>query len=320
MSENVLREAQNSLEVIGHVKKINLEEKTSKAGKDFIVGDVQIEVKEDNKINVIKAKVFSNKFKKNGEISGLYKGYKTVQEEYNVGDKVRVSGDLRLEEYYTQNGSLTSFNSVNATFFNRVKEDDDAREKAIATVEMVVESIEHKMDAEGLPTEFMEVEAFTVGYNGRIIPMRNLIIEEKLGEQFKTMYYPGTTGRITLKINNYAEVETEEVEDAPTTGFGSTERVESNIVTNYVNNLEIIGGDLPFDDGVNEYSPADIEQAHKNRALVLQQLKADNQASAEPTGFGSAETKKEALKDALDGKNVPESERVSVSDDELPDF
>lgn len=302
MSE--LRQGQNNLEIVGTVKKVDLKVATNKTGKEYISGRVEIEVRDGEKVNVIPVRVFSLKLKKDGTENGLFKGYKTVMDEYEVGQQVRVTGEVRLEEYYTQSGSLTSYNSFSATFFNRV-EDADFKPKALATIDTYVEGMTSELDAEGLPTGNLELDAFTVGYNGRVVPLKNAIIGKDLAGVFESMYYPGTTGKITYKINNYAELEETEETVESTSGFGSTERVETNIVKNYVSGLEIIGGDLPYSDGVNEYSPADVEQAHKNRALALQELKQNSQAAATPTGFGSAQT---------------EEKPVVVTDEDLPDF
>lgn len=306
-----LRELQNNVEIVGAIKKIELEEKKSaRTGKEFIAGNVTIEVVENkDRIHNIRVRVFSNKFKKNGDLNGLFKGYKTVKDEYQPGDLVRVTGDLRLEEYYGRNNNLVSFNSVSGTFFNRVEDNaENARHRALATIESVIMEIISETDAEGLPTGNLRVNAFTVGYNGRVIPLNDVIISEQLGEQFKGMYTPGSTGLITYKINNYAELSEEEVEQEQA-GFGSAARVETNVVTDFVSNLEIIGGDLPYSDGVSEYSPLDIEQANKNRELAKQALMQQNQAPATPstpTGFGSAGTTNETP--------------VTVTEDDLPDF
>lgn len=306
-----LRELQNNVEIVGAIKKIELEEKKSaRTGKEFIAGNVTVEVVENkDRIHNIRVRVFSNKFKKNGDLNGLYKGYKTVKDEYQPGDLVRVTGDLRLEEYYSRNNNLVSFNSVSGTFFNRVEDNaENTRHRALATIESVIMEIISETDVEGLPTGNLRVNAFTVGYNGRVIPLNDVIIGEQLGEQFKGMYTPGSTGLITYKINNYAELSEEEVEQEQA-GFGSTTRVETNVVTDFVSNLEIIGGDLPYSDGVSEYSPLDIEQANKNRELAKQALMQQNQAPATPaapTGFGNTGTTNE--------------NPVTVTEDDLPDF
>src|SRR5574344_2679430 len=95
-----LRELQNNVEVVGTIKNVDLRLGMSNAGKDYISGKVDVEVREKDKINVITVRVFSLKLKKDGNENGLYKGYKTVMDEYNTGDKVRITGSLRHEEYF----------------------------------------------------------------------------------------------------------------------------------------------------------------------------------------------------------------------------
>ena len=303
-----LREGRNNVEVIGTVKKVEIQEKDSKTGRPMIIGSVTLEVKEKNKVSNIRCKLFSFKLKNDGKENGLYKGYKTVMDTYKEGDRVQVAGALTINEYYNQSGSLVSFNEVKAVFFNRLEgEEANKADKAVATVDLVIEGMTSKIDAENIPTGELEVDAFAVGYNSSIIPIQKLIIAPELAETFQNMYVPGSTGRITMRINNYAELEEVEVKQDQQAGFGSAERVESDVVTNYVNNLEIIGGDLPYMDGVNEYSPNDIEQAHKNRQLTLQQLKEGaTPPSTPPTGFGNATTTNTATPQATEAdEDIP---------------
>lgn len=320
-----LKEGQNNVEIIGTVKKINIEEKVSKKGKEMIMGDVIIEVKDGNKINNIKVKLLSMKMNKKGEISGLFKGYKTVKDEWKVGDRARVTGSISINEYYGGDGELRSFNEVRGLFLNRLEGEDAKKpDKSIATVEMVIEGMTSELDEENIPTGNLEVEAFTVGYNSAIIPLKNMIITEALATTFQNMYVPGTTGKITFKINNYAEVTKEEVAPEAQAGFGATERVEDNVVTNYNNNLEIIGGDLPYNDGVNEYSQKEIQQAQRNRQLALQELKQQNSAPDTPqaAGFGnngSANTQNNSKADDLT-KAFTNQPAEDLNDGDTPAF
>lgn len=314
-----LRECTNNAEIIGIVKKVELEEKVSaKSGKEMIIGFVDVEVHEENRISNVRCKVFSFHLTKTGKVSGLYKGYKTVKDEYQPGDLVRVTGNITHNEYYTDQGEYRGFNEIKAVFFNRV-DDLETKHKAVATVEMVVEGITPQIE-EDVPTGNFEVDAFTIGYNGSLIPLNNLIVGKDLAQVFQGMYFPGTTGKITFKINNYAELEkVQTVVEQP--GFGSAERVEDNVVTNYTSNFEIIGGDLPYTDGVNNYTPEEIEQAHKNRELQLQQLKADASyvPQTPPTGFGSngqlTDEKKKEIDDAVD-----KLAQSFANKNEVPDF
>ena len=326
MTTTELREAQNNVEIIGSIKKIELEEKNTKSGRPAIMGTVTVEVKENpERIHNIKVKVFSFKLKKDGSENGLYKGYSTVKNEYKPGDRVKVTGSLTINEYYGQNGNLVSFNEVKAVFFNRLEgEEANIQDRAIATLEMVVKGMETELNQEGIPTGDMNVDAFTVGYNSSIIPLIDLKVGQALAQTFQGMYYAGSTGRITIKINNYATLMEEEVQTQQA-GFGAAERVESNVVTNYTNNLEIIGGDLPYTDGVNNYSPQQIEDADKIRALALQQLQQNASAPATPqhTGFGNTtidENKQKEINDAVDKMTNAFAGNTSQSTNNIPSF
>lgn len=314
----VLREAQNNAEVIGTVKKINIEEKVSRnTGKPMIIGDVVVEVKDGDIVNNIKCKLFSFKLKKDGTENGLYKGYKTVMDEYQQGDRVRVNGNITINEYYNAAGNLVSFNEVKAVFFNRLEgEEANKKDKAVVTVETVIEGMSSEISVDNIPTGNLNVDAFTVGYNGTVIPLKNVIISEELAETFQNMYIPGSTGKITLKINNYATL-TEEETVSEVAGFGSSERVESNVVTDYTNNLEIIGGDLPYSDGVNNYSQEEIENAHKVRELELQQMLTNASAQDTPqhNGFGKTEDLNDKQK-----QDVNTGMDAMFGDEQMPAF
>lgn len=287
-----LREGSNNVEIIGTVKKVELEEKVSKNGKGFITGEVIVEVKEPslNRVNNIKVRLFQMKHKKDGSINGIFKGYKTVQEEWNPGDRCRINGSIDLNRYFNGQGKLVEFNEVKGLFCNRLEgEEANRHDKAIATVDMIIRGITSELDSDGIPTENLEVDAMTIGYGPKVIMLKNMIIGKELGQQFQQMYTPGTTGRITFKINNYAEVVKAEVPQENQLGFGVADRVEDNVVTDYHSSFEIIGGDLPYNDGVNEYTQEQIAEAERLDQLAIQTLKQENSAPATPTGFGAVQ-------------------------------
>lgn len=298
-----LREGSNNVEIIGTVKKVKLEEKVSKNGKGLITGEVIVEVKEPslNRVNNIKVKLFQMKHKKDGSINGIFKGYKTVQEEWNPGDRCRINGSIDLNRYFNGQGQLVEFNEVKGLFCNRLEGEDANRpDKAIATVDMIVRGITSELDADGIPTENLEVDAMSIAYGPKVVMLKNLIIGKDLGPQFQQMYTPGTTGKITFKINNYAEVTKEAaVPQENQLGFGVADRVEDNVVTDYHSSFEIIGGDLPYNDGVNEYTQEQIAEAERLDQLAIQTLKQENSAPAAPTGFGAVTQTQGAANDLM---------------------
>lgn len=316
MTQNIeLRQLQNNVEIVGTLKSKDLEVKTSRAGNRYMSGKLVIASKFDGKIQEQIVKVFIM------EKSKLFKGIDTVRTEYKTieehgaeaADRVRVAGELKLNEYYNNQGSLNSYNEIKGVFFNRLDATNDQPDKAIASIEVVVDNFTEELDKEQLPTGRYKVNGFTVGWGNEVIELRNTIIGEELAQPFMDLYQPGSTGRLTLKLNNYVEVEEkeEEVAAAPTHGFGTTEKIESNTITNYVNNIEIIGGDMPYL-GTKEYTEEEIQNAKQVRNLALQELQqpaAD--VPATNTGFGQgAPTQQEV------DNNMP----TGMGENDMPDF
>lgn len=320
-----LRQLANNVEIIGTLKSIDLEEQVSKKGNPYVKGHLIVQSKIDDKINASKVEVFIMKSSK------LYKGVKTVMDEYkaldsvndpNEADRIRVNGEITLNEYTNSQGELVSYNQIKGVFFNRVKPEDQAEDKAIASLELVVEGFDPIMNESDLPTGDYEVRAFNVAYGPTVVPIQNMIIGSDLAEPMMGLYSENSTGRLTVQLNNYAVVSEEEVvEQAPSHGFGSSETVEgSSTVKTYVNNIEVIGGDLPFMPD-SAFTEEEIETAQKIRNLALQSLNSqpsETPKNNEPTGFGN--NNKSNSKKNEDPFNVEDNLPSGLDDDDMPDF
>ena len=291
MEQAQLRQLQNSVEIIGTLKTKELEVKTSRAGNQYMSGKIVVVSKVDNIINETPIKVFIM------ATSKLFKGIETVNNEYKASDdvgienadRVRITGELTLNEYYNKQEKLVQFNESKGVFFNRLNAENDQPDRAIASIDTVIESFVEKLDSDQLPTGDYTINGFTVGWGNEVIELKNTIVKAELASSFMSLYQPGQTGRLTFKLNNYVEIEEQTIESiAPVThGFGSVETVDhDSIIKNYVNNLEIIGGDIPYF-GTKEYTPEEIVKAKQVRTLKLQTL--NQPAPTTPkvnTGFG----------------------------------
>ncbi|MEK5205267.1 hypothetical protein NST55_28925 [Bacillus sp. FSL R10-2789] len=308
-----LRQLSNSVEIVGTLKSKELEVKTSQAGNQYMSGKIVVQSVVDNKINEQTVKVFIMASSK------LFKGIETVRNEYKTidkdgkenADRIKVTGELTLNEYYNGQGNLVQFNEIKGVFFNRLDAANDQPDKAIASIETIVESFTERMDKDQLPTGEYNVTGFTVAWGSNVVELRNVIIGASLAQPFMDLYQPGSTGRLSFKLNNYVEIEEKEEEvqpAAPTHGFGSTETVEgSNIIKNFVNNIEIIGGDVPFF-GTKEYTLEEIESAKRVRDLKLQTMQQPAPETPQTnTGFGAgAPSDKDAPPETIDNNDMPD--------------
>ena len=311
MVETTLKALKNEVNVIGRVKEVNLELGTTRDGKENIKGNVVVLVEEsvngETRSHDIRVRVYSNKFKRDGNINGLYTGYETVMNEYksiaDVGDKkeadlVHVQGLLELNEYISQDGTKRSSNQVSGKFFNRITTDDVKRgrgPKAVATVEAVVEGIKDELDQDGLPSGNKKLSAFNVDFFGElrenskpVIPFE-AIVPENLADAFDDLYDTGDTGKFSLKINNYAEEATEE-DVQEVSGFGSTEGL-SEVKRNFVNNLEVIGGTEAYQEP-RAYNDEQIEEAKQFRQKAIDALESGYvpQKTKSDNAFGQGAT------------------------------
>ena len=316
MANTTLKALKNTVDVIGRVKEVNLELGTTRDGKENIKGNVVVLVEEsvngEARSHDIRVRVYSNKFKRDGNINGLYTGYETVMNEYksiaDVGDKkeadlVHVQGSLELNEYISQDGTKRSSNQVNAKFFNRITTDDVKKRrgpKAVATVEAVVEGIKDELDQDGLPSGNKKLSAFNVDFFGElrenskpVIPFE-AIVPENLADAFDDLYDTGDTGKFSLKINNYAEEATEE-DVQEVSGFGSTEGL-SEVKRNFVNNLEVIGGTEAYQEP-RAYNDEQIEEAKQFRQKAIDALEGSYVPTETPSNnaFGEGSKKEKPV-------------------------
>lgn len=322
MANTTLKALKNTVDVIGRVKEVNLELGTTRDGKENIKGNVVVLVEEnvngELRSHDIRVRVYSNKFKRDNNINGLYTGYETVMNEYksiaDVGDKkdadlVHVQGSLELNEYISQDGTKRSSNQVSGKFFNRITADEVKKRrgpKAVATVEAVVEGIKDELDQDGLPSGSKKLLAFNVDFFGElrenskpVIPFE-AIVPENLADAFDDLYDTGDTGKFSLKINNYAEEATEE-DVQEVSGFGSTEGL-SEVKRNFVNNLEVIGGTEAYQEP-RAYNDEQIEEAKQFRQKAIDSLESGYvpQETKSDNAFGQgATTEKPVSEEAID--------------------
>ena len=102
--------------------------------------------------------VFSNKYTKEGKVNGAYESLERVMNEYvsiakvgiEAADRVRINGaQIRMNEYYNQNGTLVSFPRINATFINKISASECKPEATFVTT-FVVGKAGYAVDADGV--------------------------------------------------------------------------------------------------------------------------------------------------------------------------
>lgn len=317
-----LRQLKNNVELVGTIKEIALEVKTSKKGKEYVGGHVEVEVKQEDKIHNHRAKVLVM------ATSKLFKSIMTVMNEYKSidkhgrdnADRIRIQGEMGLNEYYTSEGQFRSFNEIKGVFFNRIEPDADLTDRALLSVEAIYEGMTDLLDAEQEPTGKKSVKLSSVAYGNNVVEFKKVVIDDSMAEAFDNVYggFDGVLMALfTLRINNSIDLTQTPVEDAGSThAFGSSEVAESSAIKKYTSNLELIGGNSPIEEPAC-YTEEEVAEMKKVLARKRAELKSAAEASDTPaTGFGNdkkTETKTETKTEAKTETKVPAS-------DDVPDF
>lgn len=335
-NEATLKESKNKVEIEGIVKAVNIEEKTI-GDKNAILGSIEILV-HDQKTgteSIIPVNVFSYELNKKNEVSGLYKSYKTIMEEYKSidvhgleeADKVRTGqASVRRNEYIGQDGQLRSFPQISTTFLTRITGNDVFDPHATYAIDMYVSGKKmetKKVDGVEEETGRLILKGYLLGYqeqndaSKKIYPVELVAGEEKSVNYIDNNYEKGNTVSVSGKIVNIRKETTKVIE----ADFGD-DVVET--VVEYVREYLITGGQAPKDED-QEYDQKAIKAALEAREKALKEKES---ASSNSGGFGSSSGsgKKAEVKDDVFGdeakptgsKGRGQGGFVDISDEDLP--
>lgn len=279
MSETTIREAVNEVFIEGVLKEKTIELATidTEQGKaDVIRGELVIATDD---ISEHRVRVFANKLTKEKKENAVYKGLKTVMDEYvsiaealkqgltaDAADKVRITkGKLGLNEFYTPNGELRSFPTVTTNFINRVDESKGYNPKAEFSIEMFFKSLTKEVK-DGEETGRLIVEGIVPLYGGTVIPLKFVANDPDIVDYLDTNYEAGKTSKVWGELVNTVEVIKKEEK-----GFG---KAKETITTKTLHELVITGGEEEMydEDDEKSYSIDVIKKALAERDVYLDDL------------------------------------------------
>lgn len=312
-NQTTIREADNFVEVEGIVSELRIEEKEV-GGKFAITGEIDIQT-EENSVHTFR--VFSYREKKDGSVSGLYKGLKTVMDEYksiasvgvNDADRVRVSsGKLGVNEYIGQDDQLKTFPQFSANFINRIQAGEELNPHATFEVEVVIVAKKEEKDRQGEETGRLILETYIPVYGGKVIPMTFVVADQDAVSYVDSNYEKGETVRLYGDIVNRVEVTTTEVN----VGFG---KAQPKVNRKTVRELLVTGGSEPYEEeSVNAYSIETVKAALAEREIYIEEMKKKKEE-------GKNKPKNEAKKGFGNAGGKPKKENnktIEISDDDLP--
>lgn len=227
----MINEMENFVNVEGILSEINLEETSYKKNEvDYpcIKGDIKIKVvtplvQDGEDVNLeIPVRFFAKKTTNAGNENPSYTNLKDVINNYKsiaaVGeaeaDCVRIGGaKIKMQEYYTPDGRLICYPSIQASFVNSVKR-ADFKYRADADFQAIIGKMEMRTDKDNIETDTMQITAIIVGYNEYIDVVPVITDNPKYISAIKATYSEGDIVKIGTRLNFSSRTETtyEEVE------------------------------------------------------------------------------------------------------------
>lgn len=315
----------NALTVVGTLAETSLELGTDSNNNEIIKGAIRIQVKQNDKVNVITMNVYNRKFTKKGTENKLYAGIKKVMEEYvslqdtngdeEKADRVSVNGDLGYNVYSPDGEVVNESNRFRATTLHRVNDKKDLEDGAFGQIPAVIESYEEELDSEDNPTGLYKVKALTVGYNGRVGRIMDLKVKDDLIGDMQGFFPEGSTGMLYYNILNYVVVKKQNVDND---GGGSFGQIHEVVQTNsYVRQLLVTGG-KPLDNSDLDLSEEQVQKAHEElRKQRTEAISRSNGQASAPAQSGARSGFGDNSKSETSNPFAKSAGQIDISDDEL---
>lgn len=209
----MIEQMQNYVLVEGLLSEIALEKKTyQKDMKDVecIRGNIKVRVvMSENNVLEIPVQIFTNKLKKDGQVSSIYKSFEnfmaTAKSIAAVGeadaDAVRISGGaVKMNERYTDDGRFISYPQLSTNFISVISR-SEMHYQARADLTAIIYDMFRVCDKDGTPTDVLQINCINVGYNGYtdIIPVK--VTNPSYVSAIEATYTKGDVVAISSKLD-----------------------------------------------------------------------------------------------------------------------
>ena len=285
----MLKQADNIVKIEGILSEIDIKPGTfKKDGKDMDSIGGQIIVKVTQKISgkekelMIPVHLFASKITNKGTPNPAYNSIKTVADEFvsiaacgneEQADRVRITkANIRMNEYYGQDGRLISFPRINASFVSRIRK-EECKSEATFSTQFAVATKSEEMNHQGEPTGRYIITALLPQYGGKVDVIPFVAESEGVINAISTYWEVGDTVKANgrLDFSSTTEVTYEEVD------FG--EPIEK-IRTINKSDLIITGGSQEPLEGEFAFAKEDLDAALADRKLRLEAQKEKDMARA----------------------------------------
>ena len=277
----MLAQKENTVKIEGILSEIDI--KTGSFKKDGVevnsIGGV-IKIRVNQEINgemvelEIPVHMFASQYTRNNTPNPAYESIARVMNEYvsiaasdiDRADRVRITkGQLQMNEYYGQNGTLIAFPRVTASFISKIKK-DECKPCATFSVVFMIGNKGYETDKDGVETDKYKITGMVPQYGGKIDVMPFYAINKGVIDGVSSYWNEGDTVKAAGKLNFTSKTETRKVE----VDFGEPQE-ETRTIT--VSELIITGGSSSPLEGEFALNTDDVTAALAERKARLAALK-----------------------------------------------
>ena len=279
----MLRQAENRCKIEGILAEIDIKpgsfmrngQTVESIGGSIIVKVTQ-KISGEEKELAIPVHMFASKLTNKGTPNPAYESIKKVADEYisiaasengeEGADRIRITNaNVRMNEYYSQDGRLISFPRINASFVQRIAK-NECKPEATFTTEFVVAAKNEELNSSGDATGRYRIDAIIPQYGGKVDVVPMFAQSPGVIDAVSTYWEIGDTVKANGRLDFSATTETiiEEVD------FG--EPIEKTRTINR-SDLIITGGSQEPLEGDFAFDNSEIQSALADRKLRLEKQK-----------------------------------------------
>ena len=289
----MLESKENSVKIEGILSEIDLEAGSyMKDGKsvDKIGGSIKVRVTQmlnGEKVELdIPVYMFANKLTNKGTANPAYASIERVMNEYksiaavgiDAADRIRITGaQIRMNEYYGQNGNLNSYPRINASFVTKITDLSKYNPEATFSAIFAIGSMGYETDKDGveIPNRY-KIRGIMPQYGGSVDVIDFFATSPNVIDAVSSYWEQGDTVKINGKLNFTSKTEEKIVE----VDFGEP-RIERKTIS--VSELIITGGSQTPLEGDFAFDMDEIHNALEDRQARLAELKAKQKAKESKT-------------------------------------
>ena len=279
----MLRQAENKVRIEGILSEINLKYGSfvkNGVNVDNVGGNIKVLVHQtingEDVTLEIPVYMFATKLTNAGKPNPAYESIEKVMTEYvsiasgagEAGaDKIRITnGNIRMNEYYNQQGQLVSFPRVNASFVTKAT--GEFRPEASWSLQFAVSSMDFVTDADGVEVEpkKLRIKIIVPQYGGKVDTMELYATNPRVIDAI-TSYWENQKTYSAKGRLNFTSTTREIIEECD---FGEP---DVHIQTVSVSELIVTKGTQSAMEDDMEFKPADLAAALKEHKAYLETLK-----------------------------------------------